>query len=304
MESIAPRAVFVNPSAGRGAAGRRVDKVRQAFARRSYYVRIIQSASRNEFQDGVRAAIECGCSTLIAMGGDGTVQLLAQECAGRAVQMGVIPAGGGNDFAAALGITTDADQAVGVIANGKTRRIDAVGLCSRGEDIAPAIYVGGGGMGLDAEAVRQASGKFLKWPGRLRYVASAIAALRRFNGIQLEAEFPDSDLPRIAKRVLLAAVLNTPTYGGGLRLAPEARMDDGMLELVILEMLSKAEVLRLIPQLLISGKLKTRRAERVQAAKIRLTAEGETWFHGDGELLGVSPVKIEVLPGALSVLAP
>jgi diacylglycerol kinase (ATP) len=159
-------------------------------------------------------------------------------------------------------------------------------------------------MGLDAESVRFASGKLSRWPGRLRYLASAIAALRGFKGVEIELSFPGSDLPRIEKKVLIAAVLNTPTFGGGLRLAPEARVDDGMLDVVTIEMLSAPEVLTLIPRLLISGELRTQRVQRVRAAKVKLTTRRETWFQGDGELLGVSPVEIEVLPRALSVIAP
>jgi diacylglycerol kinase (ATP) len=304
MERVVDLAVFVNPSAGRAGAGRKIGQVREAFSRRNCHARIAESGSRDEFRDDVRAAIEGGCTTLIAMGGDGTVQLLARECIGRAVRIGVIPAGGGNDFASALGISDDPEQAVAVIATGKTRMVDAVRV-RIGDGIGQeAIYLGGGGMGLDAQAVRYASGKFLQWPGRLRYLASAVAALRGFTGVQLEAEFPDRERPKIAKRVLLAAALNTPTYGGGLRLAPAARVDDGILDVVIIEMLSKTEVLRLLPRLLLSGELETQQVERVQAAKIRLRALGETWFHGDGELLGLAPVEIEVMPKALCVLAP
>jgi len=166
------------------------------------------------------------------------------------------------------------------------------------------VYLGGGGIGIDSEALRYANGRFVKWPGRLRYLASAIAALRGFRGVSIEAEFPDSGSPKIAKLVLLAAVLNTPTLGGGVRLAPEAELDDGLLEVVMIEMLQKREVLALIPRLLISGELKSKRVIRMRAAKIRLTAEKETSFQGDGELLGKTPLEIEIIPKVLQVLAP
>jgi len=122
--------------------------------------------------------------------------------------------------------------------------------------------------------------------------------------VQVEAQFPDSDLPKIVKTVLLAAVLNTPTLGGGLRLAPAAQVDDGVLELVMIEMLRKREVLTWFPRLLFLGELKTKRVVRARAAKITLSTRDETWFQGDGELLGISPVEIQVLPGALCVFAP
>ena len=167
-----------------------------------------------------------------------------------------------------------------------------------------AVYLGGGGIGIDTEALRYANGRFAKWPGRLRYLASAIAALQGFRGAQVEAEFPDGDLPRVAKQVLLAAVLNTPTLGGGVRLAPGAKLDDGLLEVMMIEMLRKREVLTLIPRLLVSGELNSKRVVRMRSARIRLTAEKETDFQGDGELLGKTPVEIEILHRALRVFAP
>jgi diacylglycerol kinase (ATP) len=292
----------VNPSAGRGGAGRKIAEVRQEFARRQFLVDLVETASVQEFRASVQARIASGYRTFIAMGGDGTLQLLVREVIGRELQVGVIPAGGGNDFAAALGIQENVPQAVDVIVAGKSRSVDVVRVrTASGHD---ELYLGGGGLGLDAEAVRYANGKFLRWPGRLRYVASAIAALRGFSGLGVEADFPGSDLPRLKKRVLLAAALNTPTYGGGLRLAPDARVDDGLLEIVMIEMLRKREVLGLLPRLLSTGELRTKKVTRVRTSKVRFTTQGESWFHGDGELLGQVPVEIEVMRSALRVLAP
>jgi diacylglycerol kinase (ATP) len=302
MERIVPAAVFVNPAAGRGGAGRKVAEMDSAFARLTYAAKIVETNSAHEFRNEVRRALGEGCATLIAMGGDGTLQLLVNEVLGQDVEVGVIPAGCGNDFAAALGITKNVEKAVEIIAGGKTRMVDLVRVRnSSGLDV---VYLGGGGMGIDAEALRYANGRFAKWPGRLRYLASAIAALRGFRGVQVEAAFPESDLPRVAKLVLLAAVLNAPTLGGGLRLAPDARLDDGMLEVVMIEMLRKTELLALIPRLLITGELRSGRTVRMRSAKIKLTAEKETSFQGDGELLGKTPVEIEVVHKALRVLAP
>jgi diacylglycerol kinase (ATP) len=302
MERIVPAAVFVNPAAGRGGAGRKVAEMDSAFARLTYAAKIVETNSADEFRNEVRRALGEGSATLIAMGGDGTLQLLVNEVLGQDVEVGVIPAGCGNDFAAALGITKNVEKAVEIIVGGKTRMVDLVRVRnSSGLDV---VYLGGGGMGIDAEALRYANGRFAKWPGRLRYLASAIAALRGFRGVQVQAAFPESDLPQVAKRVLLAAVLNAPTLGGGLRVAPDARLDDGMLEVVMIGMLRKREVLALIPRLLITGELRSGRTVRMRSAKIKLSAEKETSFQGDGELLGKTPVEIEVVHKALRVLAP
>jgi len=291
--------VFVNPCAGGGKAGRKSAEVRAEFAGHGFAARFVESLSAEEFRTGVRAAIAEDSKTLIAMGGDGTLQLLVREAICRDANVGVIPVGGGNDFAAALGIR-NWKQAVKVIARGKTLAVDVVrATFANGE---AAEYLGGGGVGLDAKAARHANGKFLRWPGRLRYLASAIAALRGYAGVNVELEFPGRGPVR--KRVLLAAALNAPSYGGGVWLAPEARLDDGELDLVIVEMLSHLEVAGLIPRLLFTGELKTARVTRFRATKARLSAGKTNEFHGDGELLGYTPVELEVLPKALRVFAP
>ena len=116
VERPVPATVFVNPSAGRGGAGRKIAEVCQEFARRKFLVDLVETASAQEFRASVQARIASGCRTFIAMGGDGTLQLLVREVIGRELQVGVIPAGGGNDFAAALGIQKNVSQAVDVIA--------------------------------------------------------------------------------------------------------------------------------------------------------------------------------------------
>ena len=89
-----------------------------------------------------------------------------------------------------------------------------------------------------------------------------------------------------------------------MRLAPKAQIDDGQLDLVVIEMLSRLEIARLIPGLFLTGELRTSRVKRFRAARVRLSAQGSPWFQGDGELLGQVPVEIRVLPRAIRMLAP
>ena len=145
LDLSVPAALFVNPSAGRGAAARMSANVAKAFAQRNYPIQITHAKSKEAFTDAVHAAIIRGCTTLIAMGGDGTLQLLARETLGRNLKIGVIPAGGGNDFAAALGIY-DWHQAVAAIISGKSRAVDLVRVAFA--DGTETFYLGGGGIGL------------------------------------------------------------------------------------------------------------------------------------------------------------
>jgi len=300
MEDPVSTVVFANSCAGGGKAAGRIAQVRARFARRNFAVKLAECGSLAQFRTSIQAAVASGARRLVAMGGDGTLQWLVRETIGFDVVVGVIPVGGGNDVARALGINTW-KEAIDVVIEGRTRAMDMVRVGFRdGEE---AKYLGGGGVGLDAEAARRASGRFRSWPGRLRYLAAAIDALGGYGGVQVKLEISGVAQP-IPGRVLLAAVLNTPSYGGGVRLAPGAQLDDGELDIVVVEKLSALEIVRLIPGLLFTGELRTPRVRRFRAARARLSAPGNPWFHGDGELLGQLPVEIAVVPRALRVLAP
>jgi diacylglycerol kinase (ATP) len=299
MDRATPLAVFVNPIAGGGSA-RKAAEARALFAEKNFPATFFEPRTPEEYSAAVRAAVSGGSRAVAALGGDGTLQRLVQEVLGCPVTVGVLPAGGGNDFAAALGLTS-MSRAVEAIVAGKSRPVDIVRV--RGAFALERIYLAGGGLGLDSRAAEFAGGVLRKLPGRIRYLASALLALARFRGVRVEAEFPESGLCGLRQEALLAAVLNTPSYGGGLRLAPEAKIDDGLLDLVVIEKLSKLELLGLLPGLLRAGRLRSPRVVRRQARKIRLRAEGER-LHGDGEWLGQGPFEIEVLPKAIDMLAP
>jgi diacylglycerol kinase (ATP) len=301
MDNAVTAAVFVNPCAGGGKPARYAAKVQTRFREKGFAAQFVEPKSVKEFRAAVKAAIAQGFKTLVAMGGDGTLQLLVRETLGSSVTLGVIPLGGGNDFAAALEIR-DWKQAVETICAGNCRRVDVVRVkFSEGNE---AVYVGGGGIGLDADAMDYASGRFRNWPGKSRYLASVIVALRGYEEGMVQIEFPESSRTKITKQALLVSVLNTPSYGGGLHLALGARIDDGELDLVVLEPLRLLEILALLPRLVLRGELRTTKLTNLRSKQVRLTPESDRWFHGDGELLGHGSCEVKILPGAIQILAP
>jgi diacylglycerol kinase (ATP) len=302
--------VFVNPVAGGGAgagrAERNLRRVRGAFERLKMEPEFVVAANVVAMEERVRVALADGARLLFAMGGDGTVQALvnavgAPSVGDDEVVIGILPAGGGNDFALALGLSKDLETAIGALGDASIRSVDL--LRARTADGAVRLFVGGGGIGLDVEASRHASGAYRRWPGRSRYLASALHAWHEFVPIGVRVEFPDDNIAAIEERVMLAAVLNTPSYGAGLRVAPEARIDDGLLDVAIIENLSAARVARALPRLVASGKLPDSYFTRRKARVAILQTDRACMFHGDGEILGPAPVRIEVVPNAIRVLA-
>jgi diacylglycerol kinase (ATP) len=297
-----PAIVLVNPVAGGGRTGGYLLRVRRAFEARKIAAEFVVTESLEDLEARAQGAIDRGHRLLFAMGGDGTFQGLANAAYGSDALLGLLPTGGGNDFAAALGLPKDFAAAVDAVLGGRPRRVDLVR--ARTGDGRDRLYVGGGGVGLDAEAVAHAAGTYRRVPGRLRYIASALRALRGFAALGVHAEFPGSELPPMQAKVLLAGVLNTPSYGAGLRLAPGARLDDGCLDAVFVKDLNALEVLGLLPRLWWSGDLPESCMTRTRARRVRLVTDRPCFFHGDGEILGPAPVEIEVMRGAVRVLAP
>jgi len=137
--------------------------------------------------------------------------------------------------------------------------------------------------------------------GRSRYLLSALRALRKFQPLNVRLGLPAAGQSFFDCEALLVGVLNTPSYGAGLRLAPEADLQDGALDLVILADLGWKEVLRILPGLAARGEIYTNRIRRQRVTKVRIETDRPCMFQGDGELIGPAPVEISVVPEAMCV---
>jgi diacylglycerol kinase (ATP) len=294
--------IFVNPIAGGGRARSYLAQFQKLFESFRVQAQFVMTNSAVELEEYAHKSLVQGRRVLLAMGGDGTFQALANAAFGTEALLGVLPIGGGNDFAAALGLPGDPLEAAEAILRGNRRFVDLVRV--RTAEGRTRLYAGGGGIGLDAEAAHYATGAYRRLPGRLRYIASALRALVGFVPLEVRVEFPGSELSPLETKALVAAVLNSPTYGAGLRLAPGAAIDDGLLHVVLIEDIGTIGVLRLLPRLMGSGELRTSRVKRWQSPKVRLSTRKPSLFHGDGEILGSTPVEIEVVPRAVQLLSP
>jgi diacylglycerol kinase (ATP) len=300
--SAAKDLLLVNPVAGGGRAIASVPAIRELATLRGWNAEICITQSPVDLLSRIREAIDAGRQRIFVLGGDGTFQLLVNAAVGHPDSvLAVIPAGSGNDFAAALGLPSDPVQAATLLLDGEISQLDVLRV--RTSDGHERLYVGGGGVGLDAEAVRHANGAYRNLPGRARYVLSAIHALVGFRSIRARVIL-GGESTAVEATALLVGALNTPTYGGGVRLAPEAKIDDGCLELVVVEELRVHQILKLLPVLAFKGKLETERIRRFTTSSVKIETDRPCWFHGDGEVVGLTPVEITVVPRAIRVLRP
>ena len=294
--------VLVNPAAGRGRSHEVQRRVADYLSRCGCQADFIQSQASEDFERRAEEGVTAGYRTIVALGGDGTFQHLVKATLGADVALGFFPAGGGNDVALALGLPRDAVVAAHMFLHSQPRRVNI--LRARFSDGHSSVYVGGGGLGLDAEAAQYANGRFRRLPGAARYVAGALWALAAFQPFHAEVEIDGELVVAGDPPLLLAAAVNTPTYGAGVKIAPTAEVDDGLLDLILVRQLSWTRLLEIIPVVLRTGDLREPEVRRFRARRVRLRADRPALFHGDGEVLGQAPVEIENLPGAIRVVAP
>lgn len=301
----APATVFVNSHAGRGRANAYAGQVKTLFAAQDFPAHFVFPDDAGELESNARRALSCGARLLLALGGDGTFQALANAADGSNAVLGILPAGGGNDVAASLGINTKHPLAAAqAISSSKVEPYAIDALRARLADGRVRLYFGGGGLGVDADAALLAASTYRRLPGRLRYIAAGLHALSQLQPLHVRAEFPAMDSPTVECKVLLTAALNTPTYGAGIRLAPGNRIDDGWFTVVFLKHLSTLRLLSYVPKLLNRGEFPEAYLRSVRTRLVRLTPDRPCLFHGDGEILGPAPVEIEVVPQAIRVLVP
>lgn len=237
-----------------------------------------------------------GDAIVVAVGGDGTVREVAAECAGTRRVLGVLPLGSGNDYVKALGMGTKLESALKVLVAGKVRAVDA--------GVANGVKFNNGlGIGFDAEVAAGVS----EAPGYLGGVGGYIWSVGRLLwGFQCHEAVLKLDGNRIieSKTILVAAALGT-TYGARFRLAPEARLDDGLFDVVWSEEVNRGEVLKLIPRAFGSRLLEHPKVHMARARELEVTLAEEVPAHVDGEIL--DPTRnfhARVLPDALRVVAP
>jgi diacylglycerol kinase (ATP) len=291
--------VIVNPAAGGGRAARLQPAVADYFRSQGRTAEFFESHDARGVREAAVQAGAAGYPYVLALGGDGTFHYLIEGIGDTEAVAGFLPAGNGNDVARALGIPRDPVSAAHVFLRSHPRPIDLIGVQLADGQIARCVCAAG--IGLDAEAAHLANTRFRAWPGVSRYLAGAVWTFRKGAAFDLHAEIDGAGWNG---RALLAVAANAPEYGAGIRIAPEARIDDGWLDLLVVREISWARFLEAIPILLTTGDIRFQEIERFRCKRVRVETGRAMKAHGDGEILGESPAEFEVAPAAVRVMAP
>ena len=292
--------VIVNPAAGNGRAARALPWLRERLEARND-ARIEVTRGPRHAERLAADAEAAGHDRVIAVGGDGTVQEVVNGLLdGRSsATLGVVPLGRGNDFGRSLGLPGELGAAWRVAIGRGTRRIDAARATNGAGD--SRWFASAGGIGFDAQ-VAAAMVRRRGWQaGRAGYLLTALDELRRFGNrrvqLALDGVGQESD-------VLLVAMANGPYYGGGMRIAPDARPDDGVLDVCVVGDISRLTALAELPNLYRGTHVRHPQVRMATAARIRAEGDGAALVHLDGEPFGALPLDVELVPGRLSVAAP
>lgn len=296
------RTVWIaNPIAGRGRTRRRLPALEARLRARGVPFDLCLTAGPGDAARLAREAAQAGAEVITAVGGDGTVHevvnglLSLSQPRPQGVALGVIPTGSGNDFCKAIGVPPDPEEALSALLRGRARRVDVFRLGER-------FVVNGLGIGLDG-AVSHRYRRLRRLRGEAGYLWSAVCEALTFPAFPGRVRTPDW---HYEGRVLFTGVSNGPYHGGDFRLAPTARVDDGELDVHVVDDMSPLKRLVRIPGVRRGTHLKLPEFRLRRAPWVEFHIEKRVPAHMDGEPFWLEPGRhrVEILPKALTVIAP
>ena len=263
-------------------------------------VEIRQTARKGDATRFARVALRKGCNMIVAAGGDGTLNEVVNGIGmnGSCVRLGLIPLGTGNDFARTLGIPTDLDEAIAVLAAGHARAIDLVRVTS--DRVRYFVNVSAGGFSMLVN--EKLTAKMKKTWGPLAYLRSAVAALPELRAYRTEVSVGQGK--RLSLSLYNVVIANGRYVAGGTLIAPKASITDGLLDIILIKERSAADLALLAAQVALGKHLTSDAIVFRRAAKVTVNSKPGMWFNVDGELVGNQPATFEVLRRGLQFVVP
>jgi YegS/Rv2252/BmrU family lipid kinase len=301
-----PLCLIVNPTAGNGRARALLPQVEHVLAAAGAEHQVLESASLAHARELAAAAAGRG-EVVVAMGGDGMAGALAAVAASAGASYGLIPTGRGNDLASVLGIPSDPATAAGVLTGGTLRHVDLIGVSTPHE---PEVIVAGSVYaGLPARAGEVANAT--RWlGGSLVYPVAALRVLARWQPARFTVTIAGQRGPHEFDGYAVV-VANSACFGAGMRVAPAALIDDGILDVVLMRHGPKLAFVRALAKIKDGSHLSLPQISLDQGAEATITMDRDLPAAADGEPLPCAtplpagtPLRIRALPSALSVLVP
>jgi diacylglycerol kinase (ATP) len=291
-------AVIANPTSGRGKGGKLVPRVDALL--RSMGVEHVLHVSKNAEEPEVlaRRAAEEGADIVAALGGDGHVGAVANGLYGTSAVLAVIPAGTGNDFCRHLGLDRkDPLAAVRLLQDPVTRALDVVRVHTPERE---RIYVNVGGAGFDSD-VNELANRMRRLKGTLKYVAATFVTLGRFHAGEFVVAV---DGVEHRFKGMMLAVGNGSSYGGGMLICPDAKSNDGILDVCVITEVGKPTFVKTFPKVFKGRHVDHPAVRMFSGREVRISSDRPFRVYADGEAVGSLPATFTVEPDALRVVVP
>ncbi|MDP9119615.1 MAG: diacylglycerol kinase family lipid kinase [Actinomycetota bacterium] len=287
--------VVANPAAGHGKAGRLIGKVTTTLHRLQVPHEIRVSESGADLERQARVAAEAGTRIVAALGGDGTASLAANGILGTGAALAALPAGTGDDFAKAIG-AGKLDAAIELLAHPKTADLDVIEVTT---GAAKRSFINIAGAGFDSEVNETANGMTVKLGATGTYIVALLKTLSRYSPAAFTIQVDDE---RMELTAMLVEVGSGRWTGGGMKVLPNAVMNDGVLDVCVVEALSKLAFMRAFPRVFLGSHTTHPKVRMRTGTRVQVEANRRVLVYADGELVGSLPAIFEVRPAALPVV--
>jgi YegS/Rv2252/BmrU family lipid kinase len=298
ISNIDSALLLVNPNAGGGKALRAVAAAMHQLETAGLKVRKHISSSQQDLVAAVSTATE---SRIYLLAGDGSLRAAAELIVQQQldIQLAPLPAGRGNDFCAVIGIDSNITSAIAKsLLNPELLTVDVMSINQQ------TIALGAVSIGLDAAAARVAheiQDRGIKWlRGAPLYLVAAITALAKWQTAQIVVQLDDGLVE--AKDIWLFVVSNSGQFGGGMKISPHSKLQDGLLEIVSVGKVSKLNFLFTLPKVFSGRHLNHSKLQLMTTKKVLIESKLELLAFADGEPVGKTPLNIAVLPAALKII--
>lgn len=291
--------LVLNPAAGTDQALANAAVINDRLASRYGPLEIAVSRGAGDAEAAARRAARDGCDIIFAAGGDGTLNEVVNGIASAGAldrtTFGVVPLGTGNDFARGLGIPAEVDAALEILTAGRTIRCDLGRLNGR-------LFVNTSAGGFIAQVSETVTPELKSIAGRLAYLIGGAQALIEFEPVRATLEAEPGRI-RVGAGVYAVAVCNSRMIGGGRLIAPDAIIDDGLLDLCLIEAMSAVEFVTLLRRVADGGHVQDPRVRYHQVSRATIAFDRTVLVNTDGEVLETDRCEYEVLPRAATFLA-
>jgi diacylglycerol kinase (ATP) len=300
-----PTTFLVNPASANGSTGRRWPELARRAAAAGLEGDTLLSERQGHLAELAREAALGGARLLVVVGGDGSVYEVANGLAGIAdpPEIAIVPRGTGWDFVRTFGIPRDVERAAAIALEGETRTIDAGRVTYRAWDgsEATAVFANVGSAGMSGAIAKRANETTKALGAKASYLWATFAVFSRWQAAEVEIAVDDEQR---TGRMFDVVVANGRFFGGGMQICPEAKPDDGLLDVLTIGDVTKRDLVQTMPKIYRGTHLPHPKAELLRGATVAVSSDTAIPIQLDGEQPGTTPVRFEVVPGALRLRVP